>query len=136
MQHDESQDCLAGKCNKLHEVIWEIELLIVYAREDRDSVHNSSGGMLEDYKHKPEKVYKYDDRDRFSDSDDSQESSPHPAGFTDVTPPPGALDICTLILPRMCILGCFKEDNKSKCREQGKRRPPNSLECHWFDWRI
>jgi hypothetical protein len=50
MQHDESQDCLAGKCNKLHEVIWEIELLIVYAREDRDSVHNSSGGMLEDYK--------------------------------------------------------------------------------------
>jgi hypothetical protein len=85
---------------------------------------------------KPEKVYKYDDRDRFSDSDDSQESSPHPAGFTDVTPPPGALDICTLILPRMCILGCFKEDNKSKCREQGKRRPPNSLECHWFDWRI
>jgi hypothetical protein len=49
MQNDESQDCLAGKCKKLHEVIWEIELLIVYAREDRDSVHNSSGGM-EDYK--------------------------------------------------------------------------------------
>jgi hypothetical protein len=33
-QNDESQDCLAGKCNKLHEVIWEIKLFIVYARED------------------------------------------------------------------------------------------------------
>jgi hypothetical protein len=33
-QNDESQDCLAGKCDKLHEVIWEIELFIVYARED------------------------------------------------------------------------------------------------------
>jgi hypothetical protein len=33
----------------MHEVIWEIELLIVYAREDQNSVHNLSGGM-EDYK--------------------------------------------------------------------------------------
>ncbi len=45
----ESQDCLAGKCDKLHEVIWEIELHIVYARKDWDSVQNLSGGM-EDYK--------------------------------------------------------------------------------------
>jgi hypothetical protein len=36
---------LAGKCDKLHEVIWEIELLIVYVRKDWDSAHNSSGGM-------------------------------------------------------------------------------------------
>jgi hypothetical protein len=49
MQNDESQDCLARKCNKLHEFIWEIELPIVYVREDQNSVHNSSGGM-EDYK--------------------------------------------------------------------------------------
>jgi hypothetical protein len=31
--------------SKLHEIVWEIELFIVYVRKDRDSVHNSSGGM-------------------------------------------------------------------------------------------
>ncbi len=50
---------------------------------------------------KPEKVYKYDDRDGLSDSDDSQESSPRPARVSDVTPPPGALDVCTPIL--VCV---------------------------------
>jgi hypothetical protein len=50
---------------------------------------------------KPEKVYKYDDRDRLSDSDSSQESSPCPACISDVTPPPGALDICMPIL--ICV---------------------------------
>jgi hypothetical protein len=49
MQNDESQNHLARKRNKLHEIIWEIELFIVYARKDRDSAHNSSGGM-ENYK--------------------------------------------------------------------------------------
>jgi hypothetical protein len=35
-----------AKCDKLHEIIWEIEFFIVYARkEDRDSAHNASGGM-------------------------------------------------------------------------------------------
>jgi predicted GIY-YIG superfamily endonuclease len=29
MQNDESQDRLARKCDKLHEVIWKIELFIV-----------------------------------------------------------------------------------------------------------
>jgi hypothetical protein len=47
---------------------------------------------------KPEKVYKYNDRDGLSDSDGSQESSPRPARVYDVTPPPGALDVCMLIL--------------------------------------
>jgi hypothetical protein len=43
---------------------------------------------------KPEKVYKkYDDRDRLSDLDDSQESSPRLAHVFNVIPPPGALDI-------------------------------------------
>jgi hypothetical protein len=51
-----------------------------------------------DESNKPEKVYKYDDWDRFSDSDDSQESSTRLAHITDITPPPGALDICMLIL--------------------------------------
>jgi hypothetical protein len=50
---------------------------------------------------KPEKVYKYDDWVGLGDSDDSQESSPRPAGVSDVTPPPGALDICTPIL--VCV---------------------------------
>jgi hypothetical protein len=50
---------------------------------------------------KPEKVYKYNDQDRLSDSDYSQESSPHPVHVSDVTPPPGALDICTPIL--VCV---------------------------------
>jgi hypothetical protein len=50
---------------------------------------------------KPEKVYKYDDWDGFSDLEDYQESSPHPACISDVIPPPGALDVCTLIL--VCV---------------------------------
>jgi hypothetical protein len=50
---------------------------------------------------KPEKVYKYDDRDGFSDSDDSQESSHHLACVTNLTPPPGVLDVCTPIL--ICV---------------------------------
>ncbi len=50
---------------------------------------------------KPEKVYKYDHRDGFSDSDDSQESSPHLACVTDIAPPLGALDICMPIL--VCV---------------------------------
>jgi hypothetical protein len=50
---------------------------------------------------KPEKVYKYDNRDRLSVLDGSQESSPCPARVSDVTPPPGALDVCTLIL--VCV---------------------------------
>jgi hypothetical protein len=50
---------------------------------------------------KPEKVYKYNDRDGLSDLDDSQESSPCPAHVFDVTPPPGALDVCTPIL--ICV---------------------------------
>jgi hypothetical protein len=50
---------------------------------------------------KPEKVYKYDNQDELSDSDDSQESSPRPVRIFDVTPPPGALDVCTLIL--VCV---------------------------------
>ncbi len=40
---------------------------------------------------KPEKVYKYNNWDGFSDSDDSQESSPHPVQATDITPPLGAV---------------------------------------------
>jgi hypothetical protein len=50
---------------------------------------------------KPEKVYKYDDRDGLSDSDDSQELSPRPARVSDIIPPPGALDVCTPIL--VCV---------------------------------
>jgi hypothetical protein len=47
---------------------------------------------------KPEKVYKYNNQDRFSDLDDSQESSTCPARISNVTPPPSALDICMPIL--------------------------------------
>jgi hypothetical protein len=50
---------------------------------------------------KPEKVYKYDDRDGLSVSDGSHESSLSPACISDVTPPPGALDICMPIL--ICV---------------------------------
>jgi thymidylate synthase ThyX len=50
---------------------------------------------------KPEKVCKYDNQDGLSVSDGSQESSPRPARVYDITLPPGALDICTLIL--VCV---------------------------------
>jgi hypothetical protein len=50
---------------------------------------------------KPEKVYKYDNLDGLSDLDDSQESSPCPVRFSDITPPPGVLDVCTPIL--ICV---------------------------------
>jgi hypothetical protein len=51
-----------------------------------------------DDSNKPEKLYKYNDWDGLCDMDDSQESSPHPAWVSNVTPPPGALDVCTPIL--------------------------------------
>jgi hypothetical protein len=51
---------------------------------------------------KPEKVYKYDDRDGLSVLDSSQESSPRPVRVSDVTPPPGVLDVCTPILV-LCV---------------------------------
>jgi hypothetical protein len=50
---------------------------------------------------KPEKVYKYDDWDGLSVSDGSQESSPRPVRVSNVTPPPGALDVCMPIL--ICV---------------------------------
>jgi hypothetical protein len=52
---------------------------------------------------KPEKVYKYDNWDGLSDSDDSQESSPRPACVSNVRHPtsPGVLDVCTPIL--VCV---------------------------------
>jgi hypothetical protein len=46
---------------------------------------------------KPEKVYKYDDQDRLSDLDHSQESSPRPARVSDVTHLQVRL-VCTPIL--------------------------------------
>jgi hypothetical protein len=54
-----------------------------------------------DESNKPEKVYKYINRDGLGDLDDSQQSSPCPAHVLDVIPPPGALDVCTPIL--VCV---------------------------------
>jgi hypothetical protein len=50
---------------------------------------------------KPEKGYKYNDQDWLSVSDGSQESSPCLARISDVTSPPGALDVWTPIL--LCL---------------------------------
>jgi hypothetical protein len=63
--------------------------------------HTNMKNTSTDHGDKPEKVYKYHDRDRLSVSDGSQESSPHPACVSDVTPPPGVLDVCTPIL--VCV---------------------------------
>jgi hypothetical protein len=49
-KNDESQNCLARKHDKLHEIVWENELFIVYVRKNRDSMHSLSGGMEN---HKP-----------------------------------------------------------------------------------
>jgi hypothetical protein len=63
--------------------------------------HTNVKNTSTDEGNKPEKVYKYDDRDGLGDSDDSQESSPRPVRVSDVIPPPGALDVCTPIL--VCV---------------------------------
>jgi hypothetical protein len=64
--------------------------------------HTNVKNTSTDDSNKPEKVYyKYDNQDELSDSDDSQESSPRPARIFDVTPPPGALDVCMPIL--VCV---------------------------------
>jgi hypothetical protein len=51
--------------------------------------HTHMNNTSTDEGNKPEKVYKYNNRD--SDLDDSQESSPHLACISDIIPPPGAL---------------------------------------------
>jgi hypothetical protein len=67
--------------------------------------HSNVKNTSTDEGNKPEKVYKkYENRDGLSDSDDSQETSPRPARVSDVIPPPGALDVCMLILPSMCMI--------------------------------
>jgi hypothetical protein len=48
--------------------------------------HANVKNTITDEGNKPEKVYKYNDRDRLSDWDDSQESSPHPACISDIIP--------------------------------------------------
>jgi hypothetical protein len=63
--------------------------------------HTNVKNTSTDEGNKPEKVYKYVNCDRFGDLDDSQESSPSPAHMTDVTPPPGVLDICMPVL--ICV---------------------------------
>jgi hypothetical protein len=63
--------------------------------------HTNVKNTSTDDSDKPEKVYKYDNQDELSDSDDSQESSPRPACIFDVTSPPGALDVCMPIL--VCV---------------------------------
>jgi hypothetical protein len=64
--------------------------------------HTNMKNTSTDEGNKPENVYKYGDRDGLSDSDDSQELSPCPARISNVIPPPGALNVCTLIL--VCVL--------------------------------
>jgi hypothetical protein len=49
---------------------------------------------------KPEKVYEYEDWDGFSDSDDSQESSPRHSGTCDRNHPAWRL----YANPRMCMI--------------------------------
>jgi hypothetical protein len=83
-------------CNKIYGACRHKTRFHRFLKEHTDVKNTST-----DEGDKPEKVYKYNDRDRFSDPDDSQESSPRPACITDVTPPLGALDVCTLIL--VCV---------------------------------
>jgi hypothetical protein len=89
--HQEECWRIINHCNEIYFGACRHKMRFHRFLKEHTDVKNTST----DEGNKPEKLYKYDNRDRFSDSDDSQESSPHPAGFTDVTPPPGALDICT-----------------------------------------
>jgi hypothetical protein len=63
--------------------------------------HTNVKNTSTDEGNKPEKVYKYDDRDGLSDSDNSQESSPCPVCLSDIIPPPGARDVFMPIL--VCV---------------------------------
>jgi hypothetical protein len=60
--------------------------------------HTNMKNTSTDNGDKPEKVYKYNDLDGLSDLDGSLESSPRPVCISNVTPPPGALDVCMPIL--------------------------------------
>jgi hypothetical protein len=87
---------IINHCNKIYGACWHKTRFHRFLKEHTDVKNVST-----DEGNKPEKVYKYDNQDGFGDSDDSQEPSPCPVHITDVTPPPGALDIFMPIL--ICV---------------------------------
>ncbi len=87
---------IINHCNKIYGACWHKMRFHRFLKE-----HTNVKNTSTDDGNKPEKVYKYDNWDGLSDSDDSQESSPHPVRISNVTPFPGALDVCMLIL--VCV---------------------------------
>jgi hypothetical protein len=87
---------IINHCNEIYGACWHKTRFHRFLIE-----HTNVKNTSTDEGNKPEKVYKYNDRDGLSDSHDSQESSPRLACIFDVIPPPGVLDICTPIL--VCV---------------------------------
>jgi hypothetical protein len=87
---------IINNCNEIYGACWHKTRFLRFLKE-----HTNMKDTSTDEGNKPEKVYKYDDRDGLSDLDHAQESSPRPARISNVIPPPGALDICTPIL--VCV---------------------------------
>jgi hypothetical protein len=87
---------IINHCNKIYGACKHKKRFHRFLKEHTNVKNTSTEDSL-----KPEKVYKYNDRDRLSDLDNSQESSPRLACVFDVTPPPGVLDVCMPIL--ICV---------------------------------
>jgi len=95
MRHSENDGGTINSCNEIYGACRHKTRFHRFQKEH--DVKNTST----DDGDKPEKVYKYNDRVELSDSEDSQESSPRPTRAADITPPPGALNVCTPIL--VCV---------------------------------
>jgi hypothetical protein len=87
---------IINHCNKIYGACQHKTRFHTFLKE-----HTNMKNTSTDDGNKPEKVYMYNNRDGLSDLDDSQESSPHPACISDITPPPGVLDVCMPIL--ICV---------------------------------
>jgi hypothetical protein len=82
---------IINHCNEIYGACWHKMRFCRFLNTNMKNTSTDEGN-------KPEMVCKYDDQDRLSDLDNSQESSLRPVHVSDIIPPLGALDVCTPIL--------------------------------------
>jgi hypothetical protein len=93
----QQEECLIiNSCNEIYGACRHKTKFHRFHKEHTDVKNTST-----DEGDKPERVYKYNDRARTSDSEDSLELSPRPARIHDVRPPPGVSNVCSPVL--VCV---------------------------------